>query len=500
MRPYAFGMAYLAYVATIFESFVDGALFSRPRLSLRTPTKNTFFSRPSAPAVEPATEPVTKRRYMRPVRRAYVTRKLRVRRRLRRFSALRKQQRGALADVWLYARGVRSAEERTTDLADQLLAPSVKPAPRSSRPLRILSLDGGGMKGRNIATMIDVLERETGAPIARSFDLVVGTSIGGCGALFVNRFGDEALAASKLAFARLQTRCFEPRKRHHFFLKGHTCVDERSALVRELCGDERLVPEPRSWSRLLRENVDAARAGARAAAATLPFVDAPPRKPAGLAARRPGAPRAAAVAATRDAATGRPAPFLFRTYALDGAPLRGTDDATFAEAVAATSAAPTFFPRSELRLAEHDVALTDGGVAFNNPTLLALVEAKTIWPDAEVGCVVSLGTGRLDDGKQTHEELTHAHAEAVLAARAPGAVYARFDPPLDKATGCAEAREDVLAAMERATRAWLREDPGERAKLGRVVAALADDRSWDALINDGLRAGLRAAQGGALGG
>ena len=54
--------------------------------------------------------------------------------------------------------------------------------------------------------------------------------------------------------------------------------------------------------------------------------------------------------------------------------------------------------------------------------------------------------------------------------------------------------------MERATRAWLREDPAERAKLGRVVAALADDRSWDALINDGLRAGLRAAQGGALGG
>ena len=127
MRPYALGMAYLAYVATIFESFVDGALFSRPRLSLRTPTKNTFFSRPSAPAVEPATEPVTKRRYMRPVRRAYETRKLRVRRRLRRFSALRKQQRGALADVWLYARGVRSAEERTTDLADQLLAPSVRP-------------------------------------------------------------------------------------------------------------------------------------------------------------------------------------------------------------------------------------------------------------------------------------------------------------------------------------------------------------------------------------
>ncbi|KAH8043572.1 ADP-ribosylglycohydrolase [Aureococcus anophagefferens] len=118
------------------------------------------------------------------------------------------------------------------------------------------------MKGRNIATMIDVLERETGAPIARSFDLVVGTSIGGCGALFVNRFGDEALAP-KLAFARLQTRCFEPRRKHHFFLKGHTCVDERSELVRELCGDERL----------------------------------------------------------------------------------GTDDATFAEAVAATSAAPTFFPR-----------------------------------------------------------------------------------------------------------------------------------------------------------
>jgi len=57
----------------------------------------------------------------------------------------------------------------------------------SGRPLNILCMDGGGMRGLNLLVMAEEIELQTGKPLASLFDLVAGTSIGGCGALFVNK-------------------------------------------------------------------------------------------------------------------------------------------------------------------------------------------------------------------------------------------------------------------------------------------------------------------------
>src|SRR5438477_2908247 len=52
-----------------------------------------------------------------------------------------------------------------------------------TRPLRVLSLDGGGIRGVISATVLAEIERRCGKRIAEMFDLIAGTSTGGILAL-----------------------------------------------------------------------------------------------------------------------------------------------------------------------------------------------------------------------------------------------------------------------------------------------------------------------------
>ena len=53
----------------------------------------------------------------------------------------------------------------------------------SRKPFRILSLAGGGYLGLYTASILAALEQRAGAPLARHFDLIAGTSVGGILAL-----------------------------------------------------------------------------------------------------------------------------------------------------------------------------------------------------------------------------------------------------------------------------------------------------------------------------
>jgi Patatin-like phospholipase len=59
------------------------------------------------------------------------------------------------------------------------------------------------------------------------------------------------------------------------------------------------------------------------------------------------------------------------------------------EAVRATSAAPTFFDSITINGEEY----VDGGFGCNNPCRVVYNEARKLWPDREIGCVISIGTG-----------------------------------------------------------------------------------------------------------
>jgi predicted acylesterase/phospholipase RssA len=57
------------------------------------------------------------------------------------------------------------------------------PPLRRAEPLRVLSLAGGGFLGLYTAVVLEGLEAQAGEPLARRFDLIAGTSIGGLLAL-----------------------------------------------------------------------------------------------------------------------------------------------------------------------------------------------------------------------------------------------------------------------------------------------------------------------------
>ena len=60
------------------------------------------------------------------------------------------------------------------------------PKDLTARTLRILAIDGGGVRGIIPARVLDVIEQKTGQPIAKQFDLIVGVSTGGVLALGLN--------------------------------------------------------------------------------------------------------------------------------------------------------------------------------------------------------------------------------------------------------------------------------------------------------------------------
>jgi patatin-like phospholipase/acyl hydrolase len=94
------------------------------------------------------------------------------------------------------------------------------------------------------------------------------------------------------------------------------------------------------------------------------------------------------------------APMFFRSWQARGQALTApahADDYNFSlkEICRATSAAPTYFPPATIRSKSgQDYSMVDGGVFANNPTICAMVEAYRLYHATDF-LVVSLGTGNL---------------------------------------------------------------------------------------------------------
>eukprot|EP01098_Paradermamoeba_levis_P016444 TRINITY_DN8887_c0_g1_i1.p1 TRINITY_DN8887_c0_g1~~TRINITY_DN8887_c0_g1_i1.p1 ORF type:complete len:358 (+),score=93.35 TRINITY_DN8887_c0_g1_i1:56-1129(+) len=134
-------------------------------------------------------------------------------------------------------------------------------------------------------------------------------------------------------------------------------------------------------------------------------------------------------------------PYLFTSYQNPNTKYQSNSGATLVEALRATSAAPGYFKPEHFG----KFRLLDGGLIANNPTEVAFIEARTLWPDREVELVVSMGTGNPENPdipKETMKNLimsiidmetsslaTHFKMKNWLSVDHPSTHYFRFSPP-----------------------------------------------------------------------
>jgi len=225
----------------------------------------------------------------------------------------------------------------------------------SGKVTRILSIDGGGIRGIIPAVVLAEVEKRTGKPIAGLFDLIAGTSTGGILAL--------GLTIPKEVNAPLYTA----QDLVALYQREGRRIFSRSFLRKVFACDNL------TWKKYSSQGIEQV---------LLEYFGE---------------------ARLRDAVTDvlitsyeveRRFPFFFRS---SRARERLDYDFPAREVARATSAAPTYFEPMKLltgTIPDH-YTLIDGGVFANNPAACALVEARTTRPESHTYLMVSLGTGTL---------------------------------------------------------------------------------------------------------
>jgi len=203
--------------------------------------------------------------------------------------------------------------------------------------LRILSIDGGGMKGILPAVYLKRIEEQLGKPIYQFFDMICGTSTGGIIALGLAT----GISASNISdiYIKKGEKIFPKNLLTNSLLSAKYSNKQLLELLKDVLGEKRLED---AYTMLCIPSIEHHKAE----------------------------------------------PKVFKTphhkdYILDGCRFMW-------EVALATSAAPLFFPAAEIGEAECKI---DGGLWANNPLLVAIAEAKKLGFGLEQVKILSLGTG-----------------------------------------------------------------------------------------------------------
>jgi patatin-like phospholipase/acyl hydrolase len=242
------------------------------------------------------------------------------------------------------------------------------PSSSTSRPFKILALDGGGYKGLYTASVLVEIEKFN-KPLATHFDLLCGTSIGGLIAL--------ALGAGKSAE---QVKSFFLEWGERIFPRGSWWQRLRRAVSQGIWDGKY---DDSTLKEALHAILGDARMGDANSYLCIPTLNLPTLSP-----------------------------WVFKT---DHDPTLTRDsDWLLRDVARATSAAPTFFPVAEID-GLPGRQFCDGGLWANNPTLVGIIEALRFFagPDKPYDSVRILSIGTVDDAKP--RSVTRRKALSVLS-------------------------------------------------------------------------------------
>jgi len=240
-----------------------------------------------------------------------------------------------------------------------------------ARPPRILSLDGGGIRGLStlkiLEEIMERIRREEGlqaTPLPRDyFDLIGGTSTGGIIAIMLGRLG-MSVNDTIQAYRNVGQKAFTPKRSFSLpappkGLYSATALEEAiKRIIKEQCQEQGCADAPER-SRTCKHE--------------------------GKLFREPSTCKTAVLAITKDNIDARP--ILFKTY---------NDSDAFAncaiwQVARATSAATTFF--KSIKCGRDGIEFIDAGFGYNNPCEVLIEEARNLFPEAPEMLVLSIGTG-----------------------------------------------------------------------------------------------------------
>lgn len=231
-----------------------------------------------------------------------------------------------------------------------------------SRTVRILSIDGGGIRGLIPAMVLTELERRLKRRIADLFHLLAGTSTGGMMALGLAR---PRADGTPMPAAEI-TRVFRKEGPDVFSRTVWKEVSSLGGITEEKYGSDAL-------ERYLKKSLGDARLSQARVDTLVTAYD-----------------------------LRRRAPYFFKSWKARGLQLAAGETAAqfdflMRDAARAATAAPTYFVPAQVRNAMADeFVFVDGGVYANNPAMCAYVSARKLFPKAERIMLVSLSTGLPD--------------------------------------------------------------------------------------------------------
>jgi calcium-independent phospholipase A2-gamma len=299
--------------------------------------------------------------------------------------------------------------------------------------LNILSLDGGGSKGFVTIEILKSIEKHSGKKIHELFDYICGVSTGAVLASLVGILKMPLDEVEKL-YSTLTQEVFKRKMTAGIgnLLKSYSYYDTQvwESTLQNIIGDLKVINSSR--------DKNSCKLGIVSNVTTANHMKI----------------------------------FLFRNYNLP--PMAesyydGTSQYKCWEAIRASSAAPGYYEDFKL----DGYVFHDGGLLANNPTAIAIHEAKHLWPKHDTNCVVSIGNGRFkpagyDSSKANSISLRQKLARVFSGIGDPEVVhsilldtmkpstYFRFNPYMTEEFNLDEARPEKYKMMQYETNMYIR--------------------------------------------